>query len=95
MQKMKWRALEALGLGDETFSGELRVAALGNRAASLAGVKAIRRYAPDCLRVQVAGGMVQIDGSALTLRTVGAGVVEVCGRIESIQFEMDERGDNA
>ncbi len=89
MQKVKWRALEALGLSGEALAGELRVAAQGNRLASIAGVKAVRRYTPDCLRVQVIGGNVQVEGFELMLRAICTGVVEVCGRIDSITFMMD------
>lgn len=89
MQRISSRALEALGLAGEAVSGELRIAAQGNRLVSLSGVRMVRRYTPDCLRLQVVGGVVRIEGFELMLRAICAGVVEVCGKIDLIGFEMD------
>jgi len=88
MEKLKQRALRAIGLEDAAFSGELRIAARSNRFVSLAGVTAVRRYTPDCLRLQAADGIVQIDGFELMLRTICTGMVQVCGRIDAIRFEI-------
>jgi sporulation protein YqfC len=91
MQGIKWRALEALGLSGESLSGELRVAMQGNRTLSVAGVQSVKRYTPDSLRVQVIGGMVTVEGFELMLRAIATGVVEVCGRIDAISFEMGDQ----
>lgn len=91
MGDWKERALEAIGLPDDVMGNELHIAMQGNRKAQISGVRAVKRYAPDSLRLSVVGGVLQIDGFELLIGSISPGYILVRGRFDQVSFEMEEQ----
>ena len=71
--------------GGENAAPVFRVMLLGDGAAYLEGVKAIKSYSQDKIEVFVGKGELKITGEGLFVKKFCAGDLAVCGKIKSIE----------
>lgn len=72
-------------LGGEETSPAFRVMLLGESAAYVEGVRAIKSYSQDKIELFIRKGEIKLTGEELVVKKFCAGDLAVCGKIKSIE----------
>ena len=71
--------------GGENAAPTFRAMLLGEQAAYVEGVKAIKSYSQEKIEIYLKKGEIKITGEGLVVKKLCAGDLAVCGKIKSIE----------
>ena len=85
-QSLRERMAELFDLPGELVAGLFHLQMLGERQVLLEGHGGIVAYAPECIDINVKGGLLRLRGAGLTLRAMTAEELRIAGRIDAVEF---------
>ena len=85
-QSLRERMTELFDLPGDLVAGLFHLQMLGERQVLLEGHGGIVAYAPECIDINVRGGVLRLRGAELVLRAMTAEELRIAGRIDAVEF---------
>ena len=85
-QSLRERMAELFDLPGDLVAGLFHLQMLGERQVLLEGHGGIVAYAPECIDINVRGGVLRLRGAELTLRAMTAEELRIAGRIDAVEL---------
>ena len=84
---MKHSFLAALSLPQDVVSGETLLTFIGKHTVKIENYRSILIYTDEKIRIQAKRYKVNVVGKRLCIRYYDKDEMEICGKIESVNFE--------